>query len=170
IGCPTELLENDDDGSDTGKSGSMTFETANFAETPAKLTMAPDNTCGVGTSFKCAEGSCCGGSGWCGLTTAHCGAGCQFDYGKCDGIDVLSSFHKALDNGYLDKENHAKWYWDAQTRLFWSWDTPELIQEKISYLAHSHGIKSVMAWALALDSNDWSHLKAMQAGFIAVNS
>ncbi|KAK2468504.1 hypothetical protein H9L39_20150 [Fusarium oxysporum f. sp. albedinis] len=45
IGCPTELLEDDDDGSDTGKSGSMTFEAANFAERPAKLTTTPVNTC-----------------------------------------------------------------------------------------------------------------------------
>ncbi|EWZ78665.1 hypothetical protein FOWG_17128 [Fusarium oxysporum f. sp. lycopersici MN25] len=130
IGCPTELLEDDDDGSDTGKSGSMTFEAANFAERPAKLTTTPDNTCGAGTSFKCAEGSCCGGSGWCGSTPAHCGTGCHFAYGKCDGIDILSSFHKALKNGYTDAERGAQWYWDAETRLFWLWETPELIQKK----------------------------------------
>ena len=63
IGCPTELLENPD-GSDTGKSGSMTFEAANFAAPPTNLTTTPDATCGAGTFFKCAEGSCCGGSGW----------------------------------------------------------------------------------------------------------
>ncbi|EXL65071.1 chitinase [Fusarium oxysporum f. sp. conglutinans race 2 54008] len=170
IGCPTELLEDDVDGSDTGKSGSMTFEAANFAARPAKLTTTPDNTCGVGTSFKCAEGSCCGGSGWCGSTPAHCGTGCQFTYGKCDGIDISSSFHKALKNGYTDEDKGAQWYWDAKTRIFWSWETPGLIQKKISSLADTHGIKSVMAWALALDSNDWSHLKAMQKGFVGVNT
>uniref|UniRef100_A0A0D2YKN1 chitinase n=1 Tax=Fusarium oxysporum (strain Fo5176) TaxID=660025 RepID=A0A0D2YKN1_FUSOF len=145
VGCPTELLEDDDDGSDTGKSGSMTFEAANFAERPAKLTTTPDNTCGAGTNFKCAEGSCCGGSGWC-------------------------SFHQALKNGYTDEEKGAQWYWDAKTRIFWSWETPELIQKKISFLADTYGIKSVMAWALAQDSNDWSHLKAMQKGFVGVNT
>ncbi|KAG7403628.1 Chitinase 1 [Fusarium oxysporum f. sp. rapae] len=170
IGCPTELLEDDDDGSDTGKSGSMTFEAANFAERPAKLTTTPDNTCGAGTSFKCAEGSCCGGSGWCGSTPAHCGTGCHFAYGKCDGIDISSSFHQALKNGYTDEEKGAQWYWDAKTRIFWSWETPELIQKKISFLADTYDIKSVMAWALAQDSNDWSHLKAMQKGFVGVNT
>ncbi|KAG7402757.1 Chitinase 1 [Fusarium oxysporum f. sp. rapae] len=170
IDCPTELLEDDVDGSDTGKSGSMTFEAANFAARPAKLTTTPDNTCGVGTSFRCAEGSCCGGSGWCGSTTAYCGTGCQFTYGKCDGIDISSSFHKALKNGYTDEDKGAQWYWDAETHIFWSWETPELIQKKISSLADTYGIKSVMAWALALDSNDWSHLKAMQKGFVDVNT
>ena len=62
-GCPTEPLENAD-GSDTGKSGAMTFEAANFAEPAAELTTSPDGTCGAGTSFKCAEGSCCAPSGW----------------------------------------------------------------------------------------------------------
>ncbi|KAI8416628.1 hypothetical protein FOFC_02941 [Fusarium oxysporum] len=148
IGCPTDPLEDELDGSDTGKSGYMTFEATNFAAPPAKLTITPDSTCGVRTGFKCAEGSCCGASGWCGSTPAHCGTGCHFAYGKCDGIDILSSFHKALKNEYTDAEKGAQWYWDAETRLFWS----------------------VMAWALAQDSNDWSHLKAMQKGFVAVNT
>ncbi|KAI3571319.1 glycoside hydrolase superfamily [Fusarium oxysporum f. sp. albedinis] len=52
IGCPTELLEDDDDGSDTGKSGSMTFEAANFAERPAKLTTTPVNTCRTMVVYK----------------------------------------------------------------------------------------------------------------------
>ncbi|KAF4963089.1 hypothetical protein FSARC_8862 [Fusarium sarcochroum] len=169
IGCPTELLEDSEDGSDTGKSGSMTFEASSFAAPPAKLTTTPNNTCGVGTIFKCAKGSCCGGSGWCGSTPAHCGNGCQFSYGKCDGVDISSSFHKALRDGRTDDKNGGQWYWDPETRVFWSWDTPELIREKISFLARSRGIKSVMAWALALDSNDWSRLEAMQKGFAAVN-
>lgn len=63
IGCPTELLEYND-GSDTGKSGAITFEAANFDEAPAELIPSPDGTCGAGTSFKCAEGSCCALSGW----------------------------------------------------------------------------------------------------------
>ncbi|KAI8404620.1 hypothetical protein FOFC_16115 [Fusarium oxysporum] len=82
----------------------------NFAAPPAKLTITPDNTCGVRAGFKCAEGSCCGPSGWCGSTPAHCGTGCHFTYGKCDGIDILSSFHKALKNGYTDEEKGAQWY------------------------------------------------------------
>ncbi|KAJ4003678.1 hypothetical protein NW752_011098 [Fusarium irregulare] len=168
IGCPTELLENPD-GSDTGKSGSMTFEAANFAAPPTNLTTTPDATCGAGTFFKCAEGSCCGGSGWCGSTPAHCGTGCQSAYGKCEGADINSSFQKALKDGRTDKMNGGQWYWDSETRIFWSWDTPELIAQKIALMAETRGVKSVMAWALALDSHDWSHLEAMQKGFKAAN-
>jgi GH18 family chitinase len=64
IGCPTELLENPTDGSDTGKSGSMTFEKANFVAPPKNLTLSPDATCGAGTNFKCGEGFCCSTSGF----------------------------------------------------------------------------------------------------------
>ncbi|RBR09928.1 uncharacterized protein FIESC28_09674 [Fusarium coffeatum] len=168
-GCPTELLENDD-GSDTGKSGAITFEASNFAEPPAELMLSPDGTCGTGTSFKCAEGSCCAPSGWCGSTPEHCNIGCQVPYGRCDGVDVLKSFRKAVENGQTDDEKSAQWYWDAQTEIFWSWDTPDLIQKKIRLLAETRGIKSVMAWSLAQDSHDWSHLKAMQTVFVAVNA
>ncbi|KAM5349385.1 hypothetical protein ACJ41O_005890 [Fusarium nematophilum] len=165
IGCPTELLEDPKDGSDTGKSGSMTFEAANFVSPPTNLTLSPDATCGAGTSFKCGEGFCCGQSGWCGDTAGHCGTGCQSAFGKCDGIDISSSFHKALEQGRTDEFSGAQWYWDAETRIFWSWDTPELISKKIALMATTRGVKSIMAWSLGLDGHDWSHLKAMQKGF-----
>ncbi|KAG7424300.1 Cytochrome P450 monooxygenase BOA3 [Fusarium oxysporum f. sp. raphani] len=124
IGCPTERLE-EPDGSDTGKSGSMTFEAANFAAPPNTHITTPDNTCGVGKAFKCAEGLAGGPRGrGDGSTPAHCGTGCKFPYGKFGGIDISRSFHKALKNGYTDGENGAQWYWDAETSIFWSWDTP----------------------------------------------
>jgi len=104
-----------------------------------------------------------------GSTPAHCGTGCQSAYGKCEGADINSSFQKALKDGRTDKMNGGQWYWDSETRIFWSWDTPELIAQKIALMAETRGVKSVMAWALALDSYDWSHLKAMQKGFKTVN-
>jgi GH18 family chitinase len=105
-----------------------------------------------------------------GDTAAHCGTGCQSAYGKCDGIDITASFLEALEKGKTDKVNGGQWYWDGPNRLFWSWDTAELITEKINLLAKTRGIKSVMAWALAQDSHDWSRLKAMQQGFDRVNA
>ncbi|KAF4970915.1 hypothetical protein FZEAL_9951 [Fusarium zealandicum] len=170
LGCPTELLEDPKDGSDTGKSGTMTFEAANFAAPPTNLTTSPDATCGTGTFFSCGDGNCCGQSGFCGNTPAHCNAGCQSAFGKCDGIDISASFHKALKQGRTDLASGAEWYWDSEVRLFWSWDTPELILAKIALLAKTRGIKSVMAWALAHDSNDWSHLNAMQKGFATIST
>lgn len=58
IGCTTALLEAAD-GTDTGNSGAVTFEASNFQEVPKNLTLSPDNSCGAGTSYKCAAGVCC---------------------------------------------------------------------------------------------------------------
>ncbi|KAL6355084.1 hypothetical protein LRP88_11561 [Fusarium phalaenopsidis] len=164
VGCPVELLENPEDGSDTGKSGSMTFEEANFVSPPESLMISPDQTCGAGTSFKCPDGLCCSSAGYCGTTDAHC-TGCQSAYGRCEGPDLYSSFHKALEQGRTDEDAGAQWYWDADDRIFWSWDTPELISQEITTLAKSRGVRSIMAWSLGLDGHDWRHLKAMQEWF-----
>ncbi|KAF5697314.1 chitinase [Fusarium mundagurra] len=168
IGCPTELLENPD-GSDTGKSGAMTFEASTLAPPPTNLTTSTDATCGAGTFLKCPTGNCCSPAGFCGTTAAHCGTGCQSTYGKCDGADLTSSFRDALKHGHTDKANGGQWWWDAANRIFWTWDTPELITEAINLMAKTRGVKSVMAWSLGEDSYDWSHLKAMQDGFNRVN-
>ncbi|KAH6975402.1 glycoside hydrolase superfamily [Ilyonectria sp. MPI-CAGE-AT-0026] len=161
-GCATESLEAAD-GSDTGNSGSVTFEKGNFASAPANLTSSPDGSCGVGSSFKCGEGTCCSQYGYCGNTTAHCETGCQTGYGRCEGLNVLASFQKALAEGKTDTAAGAQWYWDSETSLYWSWDTPELIKQKISTLL-GQGIGGFMAWSLGEDGYDWSHLKAMQEG------
>jgi chitinase len=63
LGCVTVLLENSD-GSDTGKSGAMTFEASNFAEPPANLTETPDGSCGASVGFKCKAGDCCSAYGY----------------------------------------------------------------------------------------------------------
>ncbi|KAH7152886.1 glycoside hydrolase superfamily [Dactylonectria macrodidyma] len=159
-GCPTELLEAAD-GSDTGFSGAVTFEKGNFVSAPTNLTTSPDGSCGVGSFFKCGEVTCCSQFGFCGNSTAHCGTGCQSGYGRCEGTDVLASFQKALANGKTDTQAGAQWYWDASTSLYWSWDTPDLIKEKITILLNQ-GIGGFMAWSLGEDGYDWSHLKAMQ--------
>ncbi|KAE8454286.1 hypothetical protein EG329_005211 [Mollisiaceae sp. DMI_Dod_QoI] len=45
------------------------------------FTLSTDGTCG-GTK-ECRQGFCCSGSGFCGDTPMHCGAGCNPTYGKC---------------------------------------------------------------------------------------
>lgn len=160
VGCPTELLEAAD-GTDTGLSGAVTFEKGNFEAAPTNLTTSPDNSCGVGSLYKCGEVQCCSQFGFCGNTTAHCGTGCQSAYGRCEGTDITSSFQKALANGKTDQERNGQWYWDADTSLFWTWDTPELIELKMKRLLRK-GIGGFMAWSLGEDGYDWSHLLAMQ--------
>ncbi|KAK7426892.1 hypothetical protein QQZ08_006638 [Neonectria magnoliae] len=164
-GCPTELFEAAD-GSDTGLSGTVTFEKNNYTPAPSNLTVSADASCGAGTSFKCGPGNCCSQFGFCGDSAGHCGTGCQAAYGKCDGTDVLASFQKALKNGQTDLAAGAEWYWDADTSLFWSWDTPDLITKKISILLNS-GLGGFMAWSLGEDGHDWSHLTAMQKSITA---
>ncbi|KAJ4350081.1 uncharacterized protein N0V89_008702 [Didymosphaeria variabile] len=47
-----------------------------------------DGRCGAPTGFHCfgkTDGPCCSPHGWCGFSPLHCGAGCQGDFGICDG-------------------------------------------------------------------------------------
>lgn len=100
-----------------------------------------------------------------GNSAAHCGTGCQSQYSdSCEGTDVNASFQKAIANGKTDAVRGGQWYWDASTHLFWSWDTAELINEKIGALLWGKGLGGVMAWSLVQDSHDWSRLRAMQQG------
>lgn len=73
-------------------------------------------------------------------------------------------FVNALENGKTDEESGGQWYWDSGKGVFWSWDTPELIARKFEEIVKPKGLGGVMAWSLAQDSNDWSHIKAMSEG------
>ncbi|KAI1106242.1 glycoside hydrolase family 18 protein [Jackrogersella minutella] len=165
VGCPLVKAENDD-GSDAGTSGAVTFEKTNvFPEPPASdLPPTTDGTCGATAGFTCAgfaEGGCCSSAGWCGATPAHCKVGCQSAYGTCEGPDLSTAFPKALANGILDQEQGGMWYWDEENRLFWTWDTPDLIRRKFQDIVTPLGLGGVMAWSLAEDSADWSHITAV---------
>lgn len=46
-------------------------------------TAAMGGACGNGVC--CPSSQCCSQYGWCGITTAHCGTGCQTSWGKCTG-------------------------------------------------------------------------------------
>lgn len=80
------------------------------------------------------------------------------------GPDVPPSFLTAMGNGTADGEAGGEWYWDAGSRLFWTWDTPDLIQRKFDEIVSAKGLGGAFALSLAQDSHDWSHLKAMQKG------
>lgn len=174
IGCPIVLAE-DAEGQDTGTSGAMTFEASSMPVDvdPSTLT-AGDGSCGTGTTFLCSgaatSGSCCSQYGFCGDTTAHCGTGCQKDYGTCTdetSKTTSESFADALNNGQLDAEAGGMWYIDTEASLFWTWDTPELITQKFTDIIAAKGLGGIMAWSLAEDSYKWEHLKAMQDGVAA---
>lgn len=176
VGCPIVQAELAD-GTDAGTSGAMTFEASSFPVTvdASNLTASTDGSCG--TTVTCAGttwGSCCSQYGYCGNTDAHCGTGCQPDFGTgCTDTSTKTtaqSFADALENGQTDTELGGQWYIDTDASLFWTWDTAELIEEKFTKIVSAKGLGGVMAWSLAEDSYDWSHLKAMQAGVKSLNT
>ncbi|KAI1213131.1 glycoside hydrolase family 18 protein [Annulohypoxylon truncatum] len=162
LGCPIVKAENDD-GSDAGTSGAVTFEKANVfpAPPPTNLSATSDGSCGAGTGFTCAgfaDGACCSPYGYCGSSAAHCGVGCQSAFGTCSGPDISAAFPKALANGILDEQQGGMWYWDAESRLFWTWDTAALMERKFREIIEPMALGGVMAWSLGEDSADWSHI------------
>lgn len=86
----------------------------------------------------------------------------NYDYPPAYGVPL--SFTTAMQNGKTDEEHGGQWYWDAPSRLFWTWDTPDLIQRKFDTVIASRGLGGVFSWSLGQDSHDWSHLQAMRRG------
>ena len=172
VGCPIVKAENDD-GSDAGTSGAITFEKFNVAPAvPTNLTMSPTGACGKNTFFTCnglPNNGCCSQYGFCGATPAHCGAGCQSAYGTCTGPDISASFVAAYKGYVVDQEAGGAWYWDRKNALFWTLDTVELMQRKFQHIVAAKGLGGVMAWSYGEDSYDYSHLKAMTAGVKALS-
>ncbi|PHH54434.1 Endochitinase B [Ceratocystis fimbriata CBS 114723] len=77
---------------------------------------------------------------------------------------VADSFKEAFENGIEDVENGGQWYVDLDTSLFWTWDTPALIERKFDEIVAPKRLGGVMAWSMAEDSHDWRLLAAMQKG------
>lgn len=116
LGCETAVLEAAD-GTDTGLSGALTFETENY---PAGL--------------------------------------------AARAVPGPADWQNALQNAQTDEEAGGEYYWDPSNKLFWTWDTPALIAKKFEQIVAAKELGGVMAWSLAEDSYDWSHLQALQAG------
>ncbi|KAF2181254.1 carbohydrate-binding module family 18 protein [Zopfia rhizophila CBS 207.26] len=161
--CAVAVLENPNDGSDTGRSGAWTFEKVHMEPVPkaSEIAVSMDGTCGAQKKTKCATG-CCGQYGYCGTGEEHCGGGCQHAFGTgCMGADVAGSWQRALTNGVLDPEQGGQYFYDGKERLFWTWETPKLIARKFAEIVEAKGLGGVMAWSLGEDSYDWSHIMAM---------
>lgn len=63
LGCGMVKLE-EDDGTDNGKSGTLTFELKTMGEPPKDLKVSEDGSCGATKKTKCPESSCCSSSGY----------------------------------------------------------------------------------------------------------
>jgi chitinase len=99
-----------------------------------------------------------------GTTNAHCNAGCLSDYGECKGLDITKSWRRAEKDGKTDEERGGQYFLDAETDLFWTWETPALIARKFKEIVDAEQLGGVMAWSLGEDTFDFRHLTAMQAG------
>lgn len=170
IGCPIALAE-DAEGQDTGTSGAETFEASSLPAVvvTSDLVASTDGSCGSTTSFTCTGssfGSCCSAYGYCGSLDTYCSTGCQSGYGTCTTStkSVPESFASALANGTEDTLRGGQWYVDNEAGLFWTWDTASIIARKFSDIIEAKGLGGIMAWSLAEDSYNWSHLNAMQEG------
>ncbi|KAJ5910019.1 CAZyme family GH18 [Penicillium tannophilum] len=163
IGCAVVKLENDD-GSDNGKSGAITFEASTDSPAPTNLTTSTNGKCGFDEKTKCPEGSCCSAYGNCGTDDSFCQAGCLSDYGTCKGISITDSWRRAQKDGKTDDKLGGQYYWDSKDNLFWTWDTPDLIARKFSDIVSAKNLGGVMAWSLGEDTYKFEHLNAMQQG------
>ncbi|RKF56067.1 putative extracellular chitinase, partial [Erysiphe neolycopersici] len=179
LGCATKLLE-DENGQDTGKSGTVTFQAENYAQIPSNLTQSTDGSCGVGTFNKCADGLCCSPFGFwysrilflnfvniirSGDTSDYCNncQGPEFGSG-CQSRSITTLFQTAMASGTTDEIAGGQYYFDRANNLFWTWDTATLIERKFNDIVMARGLGGVMAWSLAQDSYDYSHILALQRG------
>ncbi|KAI5241077.1 glycoside hydrolase family 18 protein [Aureobasidium subglaciale] len=77
--------------------------------------------------------------------------------------ELEKSFHAALNNRKWD--NDGNYYWDAQEKIFWSWDTPASMAEKFPAIVKFRKLGGVFAWGLGEDADGFLHLKTMNALF-----
>jgi len=161
LNCPIAVAE-DAQGKDTLTSGAWTFERFHIHPVEASsLTVSRDGTCGPEKGTKCETG-CCSQHGHCGTSPEHCNGACQHAFGSgCTDADVAASWQLAAKHGVTDEVAGGQYYFDATNRLFWTWDTPELITRKFDNIVRNYKLGGVMAWSLGEDSADWSHVRQM---------
>ncbi|KHJ30953.1 putative extracellular chitinase [Erysiphe necator] len=85
------------------------------------------------------------------------GSGCQTP-------SISSLFQTAIANGITDEDAGGQYYFDRANNLFWTWDTATLIARKFNDIVAARGLGGVMAWSLAQDSYDFSHILAIRDG------
>ncbi|KAI4667006.1 uncharacterized protein J4E79_001687 [Alternaria viburni] len=161
LNCPIVLAE-DAQGKDTLTSGAWTFERSRMRPVDASsLTVSRDGSCGPEKGTKCETG-CCSQHGHCGTSPEHCNGACQHAFGTgCTDADVAASWQLAAKHGVTDEVAGGQYYFDATNRLFWTWDTPELITRKFDNIVRKYKLGGVMAWSLGEDSANWRHIRHM---------
>ncbi|PGH14130.1 hypothetical protein AJ79_03247 [Helicocarpus griseus UAMH5409] len=90
--------------------------------------------------------------------------------------ELAASFERAMANGMYDRYDPSKsddysrgggrghYYWDAEENIWWTWDTPEAIKEKMRPFMLGRGLGGAFAWGLGEDGPEFKHLKALTEG------
>lgn len=85
--------------------------------------------------------------------------------------ELKTSFDKALQNWKYDEPEGGNYYWDAEERLFWSWEAPEAIWDKVRPILRDNLVNGVFAWGLGEDAPRFHLLKATNSalwGFLGL--
>ncbi len=76
-------------------------------------------------------------------------------------MDVADSFTRALDRGTYDDQEGAYYFWDEEEDLWWTFDTPDAIDRKMSSVLSKTRVGGFFAWGLGEDAPMFEHLRAL---------
>ena len=74
----------DKNGAYSSKSSTTSKTSTKTSSNTSATKISTNNRCGTEDGV-CPNGTCCSKYGWCGTSDAHCGAGCQSEFGQCSG-------------------------------------------------------------------------------------
>ncbi|KAH7353997.1 chitinase 18-4 [Plectosphaerella cucumerina] len=83
--------------------------------------------------------------------------------------DQKASFERALLHGRYDKKGGGHYYWDAETRRWWTFDTPEAITRKFPLIVDEKRLGGLFAWGLGEDAPEFRHLRAVNKALEGYN-
>lgn len=79
-------------------------------------------------------------------------------------LEVANSFTRALHEGEYDEKKGGFYYWDADTNLWWTFDTADAIKRKFPLVVQKRRLGGVFAWGLGEDAPLYEHLGALNEG------
>lgn len=82
--------------------------------------------------------------------------------------DLKDSFDQALGNGRYDSTGGGHYFWDKTENIFWTWDTPHAIAEKVPSIVVRKQLGGVFAWGLGEDAPEFKNLQALTTGYKSI--
>jgi len=106
----------------------------------ASKKVSTNGQCG-GNNGVCPDNLCCSQYGYCGTSDAHCGKGCQSEFGKCGSSSKTSSSSSTTSNGNVNFKIYDKCKKDKQWALTFD-DGPFDHDIKLLNLLKNKGVKA----------------------------